>query len=187
MNELVSVWTLIRTSGFLAYYFMTLSLVFGLLSSFAIMKKKKTLLISLHKKSSWYGLLTIIFHMILIWQDQYAPYTLAELLLPFRAENEPLFSTFGILSFYLFLLVMASSDFLIKKLGFNRWKKIHLAVIPAWLFMLIHGFAIGTDSSEAWALSIYLISSSIICVLMLIRVIESMMLRQSSGRHNLKS
>lgn len=187
MNEIFSVWTLIRTSGFLAYYFMTLSIANGVFSSFSIMKKKKSMLNSLHQKSGWYGLLTIIFHMLLIWQDQFAPYTIAELLIPFRAENEPLFSTLGSLSFYLFFLVIVSSDFLIKKLGFKRWKNIHLAVIPAWLFMLIHGLAIGTDSSEVWALFIYLVSSSVILVLLFIRIIESIMIRQNSSRHNLKS
>jgi sulfoxide reductase heme-binding subunit YedZ len=178
---------LIRASGFLAFYFMTLSLALGIFSSFSMMKRKKALLLSFHQTSGWYGMLTIVFHIILIGLDQYVPYSLSELLIPFYAENEPVFSALGTISFYLFFLVIGSSDFFIKKLGRKVWKKIHFAVIPAWIFMLVHGLAIGTDSFRPWALLIYLASSSIVIVLLICRIIESVMMRQPSGRGNLKS
>ncbi|WML40064.1 ferric reductase-like transmembrane domain-containing protein [Neobacillus sp. OS1-2] len=184
MSDFFSVWTLIRVSGFLAFYFMTLSLAIGLFSSFSIMKKKKARFLSYHQTSGWYGLLTILFHILLIWQDQYVPYSLRELFVPFMAKNEPLFSGLGTLSFYLFLIVIGSSDFFIKKMGVKKWKKIHFAVIPAWIFMLVHGLAIGTDSSEPWALLIYLLSSSFILVLLFMRIVESIMLHQPIGRNN---
>lgn len=181
MSDFSLVWTLIRVSGFLGFYFMSLSLSIGLLSSLSLMKRKKAKLVSLHQASGWYGLLAIIFHMLLIWQDQYVPYSLGDILIPFYAKHEPVYSALGTLSFYLFLMVIGSSDFFIKKLGLKFWKNIHFAVIPAWIFMLIHGLAIGTDSSEPWALLIYLFCSSFIIVLLFIRIIESIMMRQSSG------
>ncbi|WP_066061906.1 ferric reductase-like transmembrane domain-containing protein [Neobacillus soli] len=188
MSDYFSVWTLIRASGFLAFYFMTLSLFLGLFSSFSIMKKRKgRLLQSLHQKSGWYGLLTIIFHIILIGRDQYAPYSSGELFLPFFAKNEPVYSALGTLSFYLFFLVIGSSDFFIRRLGRTAWKKIHFVVIPAWVFMLIHGLGNGSDSSEPWALFIYLFATAFMIVLLFIRIIESLMKRQSSGQRNLKS
>jgi sulfoxide reductase heme-binding subunit YedZ len=172
-SEYLSTWIWIRASGFLAFYFMTLSLSFGLLSSFSIMKKKKARLIALHQTSGWMGLLTIMFHMLLILQDKYAPYSLIELLLPLAAKNKPLFSALGTLSFYLFLLVIVTSDFWIKKLGIKLWRKIHLTVIPAWMLMLVHGVVIGTDSREPWAIFLYASSCSLISVLGLIRYLET--------------
>lgn len=186
MSEYLSVWTLIRASGFLAFYFLTLSLIFGLFSSYSLMKKKKATLLSYHQTSGWYGMLTIIFHIILIWRDQYVPYSLGELLLPFHANNQPFYSALGTLSFYLFLIVLGSSDFFIKKLGISKWKKIHLAVIPAWIFMLVHGLTIGTDSSETWALVIYLTSSSFVILLLFIRIMEARMSKQTPSTKELK-
>ncbi|HJV17614.1 MAG TPA: ferric reductase-like transmembrane domain-containing protein [Bacillales bacterium] len=183
MNEYYSVWSFIRVSGFLAFYFMSFSLSIGLLNSLSIMKKKKALFLTLHQTSGWYGLLTIIFHMVLIWQDRYVPYSLGELFIPFYSQNEPIYSGLGTLSFYLFFLVVVSSDF-IKKLGLRIWKKIHYLVIPAWVLMLIHGFAIGTDSSEPWALVIYLVGSSIVIALLVIVMIKSIFLRESSVRRS---
>src|SRR6476660_8159234 len=89
MNEYFSVWSLIRASGFLAYFFMTLSLSLGILTSLSIMKKKKALLLSYHQTSGWFGLLTIVFHMTLIWKDRFVPYSLTELFVPFAAKNAP--------------------------------------------------------------------------------------------------
>lgn len=180
MMDYLSVWTLIRVSGLTAFYFLTLSLALGLLSSFSIMKKKKGILVSLHQTSGWYGLLLIVFHMVLIWQDQYVPYSLVGLLIPFTADNEPILSGLGTISFYLFLLVIGSSDFFMKKLGIKKWKKLHLAVIPAWLLMVIHGLAIGTDSSEPWALLLYAAAIAVIIVLMLIRHFDSLYGKQAA-------
>jgi sulfoxide reductase heme-binding subunit YedZ len=182
MSDWFSVWNLIRCSGFLAFYFMTVSLALGLCKSFPMLKKKKGLILQFHQTSGWYGLLTIIFHIILIWQDQYVPYSLTEILLPLTAKNEVIVSSLGTLSFYLFFLVTISSDFFIKKLGLKLWKKIHLVVIPAWVLMLIHGLFIGSDTDKPWAMFLYGGASSILIVLGLIRFLDSVTSRQQADR-----
>jgi sulfoxide reductase heme-binding subunit YedZ len=179
MLDYFSVWSLIRASGFAAYFFMTLALAFGLLNSISILKKKKAVLLNYHQTSGWFGLLTIVFHMTLIWKDQFVPYSLSELFVPFAAKNAPVFSALGTIAFYLFLLVIGTSDFFIKKLGRERWKKIHMAVIPAWLMMVFHGLAIGTDSSKSWALFLYAGGVSLILILVFLRLMDSAMARQS--------
>ncbi|MEH7248759.1 ferric reductase-like transmembrane domain-containing protein [Neobacillus niacini] len=186
MNVYFSAWTFIRVSGFLAYYLMTFSLLLGLCSSLSIMKKNKVKLISLHQVSGWYGLLTIFFHMVLIWQDQYVPYSLKEVLLPFYAENESIYSGLGTLSFFLFFLVIGSSDFFIKHLGKKKWKNLHFAVIPAWIMMFIHGIGIGTDSSEAWALVLYALGGSLLIVFGFVRYLEYVSLHKQKSNELLK-
>lgn len=180
MNTFFTVWTFIRLSGLLGFYLLTLSLIFGLLSSLSFMKKRKILLTTLHQTSGWYGLLTVIFHIILIWRDQYVPYSLAEIFLPFSAQNKPVLSALGTLSFYLFFIVIGSSDFFMKRLGIKNWKRIHLTVIPAWVLMTVHSLLIGTDSSRAWALFLYGSTGSLIVILLILRLTESVLLKQSS-------
>lgn len=185
-EQYFSNWNFIRSSGLLAFYFMTISLSLGLCSSLLIFKKKKALLNSLHQTSGWYGLLTILFHIILIWHDQYVPYSLGELFIPFYAKNETTYSGLGTLAFYLFFIVIGSSDFFIKKLGLKLWKKVHFTVIPAWVIMVIHGIAIGTDSTETWALILYTSGCSLIIVLGFIRSIEVKMKRQTTDGRQIK-
>lgn len=185
MIEYFSPWTFIRASGFLAYFFMTISIAFGLISTLSIMKKKKSSLLSIHQTSGWYGLLTIFFHMLLLWRDQFVPYSMGEILIPFAAKFHPVFSAFGTVSFYLFFISIGTSDFFIGKLGRERWKKIHLSVIPAWILMVVHGISSGTDSSEAWALFIYASGISAVSVLVLIRYFDfrtSKQKRVTAGR-----
>ncbi|WP_462411792.1 ferric reductase-like transmembrane domain-containing protein [Neobacillus sp. Marseille-QA0830] len=180
MSNYFSTWTLIRTSGILAYYLLTLSLCLGLLANLTLMKKKKGTLVALHQSSGWYGLLVIVFHMILLSQDRYVPYSIAELIIPFSAQNETVFSALGTFSFYLFILVIGSSDFFIKKLGIKKWKKLHLAVLPAWSMAVIHGMAIGTDTSEPWALLLYSTGILILIALGCIRSIDAQLQKRTT-------
>ncbi|MCM3571332.1 ferric reductase-like transmembrane domain-containing protein [Neobacillus mesonae] len=182
MNEYFSIWSLIRTSGFLAYYLLTISLAAGLLSSFSIMKKKKASLITFHQSAGWFGLLTILFHIVLIWQDQYVPYSLQELFIPFAAKNEPILSALGTLSFYMFFLVIASSDLFMKKLGRKKWHRLHYTVIPAWALMIIHGIGIGTDSTEPWALLLYVIGITVVLILGILALLASALAKHASDR-----
>lgn len=170
MNELFTVWNLIRLSGLLAYLLLSISVICGMSSSFPLFKKRKGDLLALHQIGGWVGFLTVIFHLIFILQDQYVEYTISEVLIPF-ADNENSFSSgIGALSFYIFFIVLFSSDFMLKKIGKARWKFIHFSVFPAWIFMTLHGILIGTDSSEQWVKLLYFSSIVIICILMAVRL-----------------
>lgn len=172
MNEIFTNWNLIRVSGMLAFFWLTISIIFGMLSTFSMLKPKKSYLFTIHQSSGWGGLLTIVFHMIVLWQDQFVKYSLWEILVPFSAKNEPVFSAFGTIAFYLFLLVIFSSDFWMKKLGKKWWKMVHLSVLPAWLFMLLHGMLLGTDSGTTLANVIYIASITIMSSILLLRVFD---------------
>jgi len=170
-----STWNLIRISGFLAYFLFTLSLSAGLISRLSAFQKKKSFMIVLHEMSGWAGLLTTVFHMTALTIDQYAPYKLKEIIIPFMAEYAPVSSAFGTISFFLFTIVLASSDFFKQRLGVQIWKKLHFIVIPAWILMLLHGIIIGTDSNLAWATALYTAGAILVMTLYLFRFFEKKM------------
>ena len=70
----LSNWNLIRTSGFLAYFLFTFSIVAGLMNRLFIFQKQKQLMLELHKISGWTGMLTVVFHATLLLVDTYVPY-----------------------------------------------------------------------------------------------------------------
>nr|WP_295970185.1 ferric reductase-like transmembrane domain-containing protein [uncultured Bacillus sp.] len=170
MNELLTIWNLIRLSGLLAYLLLTISVICGMASSFPFLKKKKGDLLAIHQSSGWAGFLTILFHLIFLWQDDYVDYTIREILIPFADQEYTFASAMGIVSFYLFFIVLFSSDFMLKRLGKARWKWVHYTVFPAWILMTLHGILIGTDSSELWVKLFYISSICLIIILFQIRL-----------------
>lgn len=175
--DLFSTWHFIRTSGFLAYFLFTFSIAAGLMYNLSLFHKQKPLMMELHQTSGWFGMVTVVFHAALLVVDEYVPYAIWEILLPFSPKNAPFFSGLGTLSLYLFLLTLASSDFFIKKLERSIWKKLHLLVFPAWVLMVLHGIFIGTDSAQGWAAFIYGGSVVLILTLLSFRYFESRLKR----------
>lgn len=170
--EVISNWNFIRLSGFLAYYWFTFAISIGLMSRFGIFQKKKGFMIELHQTSGWAGLLTVIFHLTLLWRDNYINYQIGELFLPFSSDHAPVLSAIGTISFYLFFLVIATSDLFMKSLGRTLWGKIHLLVIPAWILIVVHGIFIGTDSTQPWAAFLYGGGVCLVLALLFLRNIE---------------
>lgn len=162
-----------RASGFLAYFLLTLSIMAGFMQRLSVFQNRQQLLMELHKTSGWTGVLTTVFHAVLPLVNHYVPYEIEDILIPFEADNDPIFSGLGTISLYMFLLVMATSDFLMKRLGQKLWKNIHWLVIPAWILMILHSIFMGTDSNQSWATFLY--GGGIICILTLLifRLFES--------------
>ncbi|MCP1145031.1 ferric reductase-like transmembrane domain-containing protein [Lysinibacillus endophyticus] len=165
----ISNWEWIRLLGFLAYFNFTISIVFGLLRKSTIIKKNKNLVFHIHQVASWMGLFTLIGHMLLLILDKFEPFTIGELLIPFKADYETVFSTLGTIAFYLFLFVIFNSDLWIRKLGFSLWKKSHFLVFPAWIFSLLHSIFLGTDSERPMITVFYGISVCAVVLLLLLR------------------
>lgn len=148
-------WTITRLFGFLSLFFFTLSLAFGVIARIKMFKRNKGLSIAIHMSSAWAGIFSVLIHMLILLIDTYKPFSLAGIFIPFQSTDNTLATTLGIFSFYFFLIVIISSDLLIKVLKRTLWKKIHYLVFPAWIGMFIHGLWLGTDTGELWALTFY--------------------------------
>lgn len=170
MKWLFSTWTMIRLSGLTGHFFLTLSVLAGLLGSFPALRKQKARLHNIHLYSGWAGLLAIVLHATLIVVDTYAPLSLLEILIPGTASYEPLWNAFGTISLYLFGFVLVTSDFLKEALGKTLWKLTHWLVLPAWLLMTLHGIFIGTDTGTLFTTIWYACSTLTLFTLILYRM-----------------
>ena len=168
----LSTWEWIRLLGFLSYFYFTVSIIFGLIRKTPSIKANKNLYFQIHHISGWLGLFAVLLHMILLIIDKFEPYRISEILIPFGADYKPNLSALGTIAFYLFLIVFFTSDFLIKKMGFSIWKKVHLLVLPAWIISLIHGIFIGTDSKNILVLLFYGGTVILVAIMLLIRIIS---------------
>lgn len=166
-------WEWIRLLGLISYFYFTVSIIFGLLRKMPAIHSHNNLLYQIHQSASWMGLLALVAHMLLLIIDQYEPYSIAELMIPFASDYKPALSSLGTVAFYLFFIVIITSDLWIRKMNFTIWKWLHLAVIPAWSLSLIHGMLIGTDSKNPIVFSFYSITTALVCITFLMRHISS--------------
>ena len=178
----INTWEWIRVLGLLAYFYFTMSVVFGILGRFSFAKSKKFLIYNLHMSSAWMGIFMVIGHMLILIIDHYEPYKIVEIVIPFAADYHPILSGIGTISFYLFLLVMVTSDLLMKKIKRPVWKKIHYFVFPAWLFTLLHSLFIGTDTSNPVIAMFYGATSILVLFLILLKLLDKPVVKKTTTR-----
>ncbi|MDM5200540.1 ferric reductase-like transmembrane domain-containing protein [Fictibacillus enclensis] len=141
------IWILVRVTGLTAYFLLTLSLLAGILRH---VPRNKGFYLSFHQIIGQVSMLFIGIHAFLLLFDQYQPYTLTEIFIPFASSYEPLLSALGTIGAYLLLIVLFTSDFM-KMIGRSAWKKTHYLVFTLWLVCFLHGILMGTDSSAIWS------------------------------------
>lgn len=166
---LTSTWEWIRLFGFLAYFYFTMSIVFGLLRKSPNVKSHKNLFYQLHQNAGWLGLISLVVHMVVLLIDNYKPYQLIEIIIPFSAAYEPIASGLGTVAFYSFLIVLMTSDLWIKTMNRAVWKNVHLLVLPAWVLSLIHGIIIGSDTGNLFVRIFYAGTAGLILAMSVLR------------------
>lgn len=168
----ISTWECIRLLGLIAYFYFTVSIIFGLLRKTSTIKSHKNLLFQLHQSAGWFGFVAVIVHMLLLIVDRYEPYRIAELMIPFVSDYKPILSGLGTIAFYLFFIVFLTSDVFIRKMKFSIWKMVHIAVLPAWIISLVHGILIGTDTGNPFVLLFYWSTVATVVIVFSIRYIS---------------
>jgi sulfoxide reductase heme-binding subunit YedZ len=76
---------------------------------------------------------------------------LADLVLPFGSHFRPLWVGVGAIAVDLTLAVLLTSA-IRRRLGYRRWRAVHLLAYGAWTATVVHSVAMGTDARATWAL-----------------------------------
>lgn len=161
-----STWEWIRASGLSAYFLLFLSVCFGLMQNInQIPRNIRNIFLLVHPAAGWLAFLFAFFHGFLLYFDDYQPFSLQEIFIPFLASYQPFFTGLGVIAFYSMFLIFVTTD-LMKKIGRNIWKTIHFLILPSFILASIHGFFIGTDTNEIWIKNIY--ASALFCFSLLV-------------------
>jgi hypothetical protein len=142
-------WQLIRSTGLTAYILFTISMLWGLALSSKVVKdwSPGTLSMLLHVSVSWLGTGFAAVHAVLLLFDEYVPYTLPEIMMPFIGPYRPLAVGLGTITFWMMLLVSLSFA-LKKRLGHKRWKLLHMSSYAGFFVVTAHALFSGTDSGR---------------------------------------
>ncbi len=172
-------WHLSRSTAFVAFGLLWLSMVFGLLisSKLAPLWPGGPTAFELHQYTGSLGLAFALFHGLILLGDHYMSYTLVQILVPFTSTNyRPQWVGLGQVGLYLMMLV-SLSVYVRQWIGKRMWRLIHFLSFMLFGLALIHGFSSGTDSSAVWAQGLYAFSGISVLGLLVYRILKTV--RQS--------
>ena len=140
-------WYITRAAGLTAYLLLWLSTVWGLVLPSRILEGKLHGLYTFdfHEVISLLAIGFIAIHMIVLLADNFMPFTITQLFIPFIAPYRPLWVGFGIISFYLIILVTVTF-YIRDRIGTKTFRAIHVFSLLAFLGVAAHGLLSGTDS-----------------------------------------
>lgn len=123
-----------------------------------------TFAVDFHEYISLLSIGFIILHVSVLMIDQYLPFSLVQILVPFLSPYQPLWVGLGVLGFYLTLLVTITF-YLRKKIGQKKFKAIHTLSLAAYFGVVLHAFFAGSDSSLGAVQLIYLFTLLVVVFL----------------------
>jgi DMSO/TMAO reductase YedYZ heme-binding membrane subunit len=94
----------------------------------------------IHNWTAYVALLFAFLHPCVLFMDQSSGFEWKHFIEPLSAPKQPYIVLLGVISFFALIVVILSSQKVIKKkLGFRTWKNIHLISYVTALLFLIHG------------------------------------------------
>lgn len=145
-------WVVMRLIGFVSYYAIAGSVVYGLLLSTGILDAiaQRPVSFALHKELSAIGLGLAGVHAALLALDATVPFSMAQILVPFAGPYRPAWVGVGQVGLYLLAIVYASYS-VRRRIGQRGWRAIHYLSFVAFAGATAHGILSGTDTATAWA------------------------------------
>lgn len=148
INSLQFWWYLTRAAGLMGYFLIWLSTFWGLVVSSKILDPilHRTFTFDFHEYLSLIGLGFTAVHVIVLLADNYLPFSLWQILIPFLSPYRPFWVGIGIIAFYFTLLVTVTYYFR-TQIGLETFRKLHYLSLAAYLGTTLHGLYAGTDSA----------------------------------------
>jgi DMSO/TMAO reductase YedYZ heme-binding membrane subunit len=142
-------WYLSRASGMVAWIILGITCLWGILLITRMLKPadRPAWLLDLHR---YLGVLSIVAtgaHMAALIGDNYVYFSWRELLLPNASPWKTTAITWGVLGFYLLLIIQVSS-WAMKRMPRKLWHGIHLLSYLLFAMVTVHGFLVGSASSN---------------------------------------
>jgi len=136
--------------GLTALVFLTLNILLGIMLSTAYKQSdywkklpgsvKDLRIIDMHNYTAYFALVIVFLHFIIIPLDPSSKFTFTHLLYPLTAPHQPVFVLLGAISFLALLIVIITTQKVIKKkLGTTTWRNIHVISYATGLLFIVHG------------------------------------------------
>ena len=140
-------WYTARASGLIAWSLVTASILWGLVVSTRLIRRKgmPAWFLDLHK---FLGTLSVLFvgvHLLGLWADNYAYFGPGALFVPFASHWRPFPVAWGIVATYLLVAIQLTS-WSMRRIPRRLWHAVHVTSVPMFVLVTVHGFTAGADN-----------------------------------------
>ncbi|MGV1035428.1 MAG: ferric reductase-like transmembrane domain-containing protein [Candidatus Nanopelagicales bacterium] len=173
-------WYLSRASGIVGWVLITVAVIWGVVLSTGILRDRDRpgWVLDLHRMLGGLALAVLVVHVAALMFDPVVPFSVSDALVPFASAWKPWAVAFGIIGFYLLVLIELSS-FARRKMNLRTWRVIHVSAWAVALLGAIHAGLGGTDVSNR----VYRIAAlSLIGLTCLAAVLRLLVARAPSSR-----
>ena len=176
-------WYSVRAMGFLAYFVLAASVLYGLLLSTKILDAiaHRPVSFALHKDLAIVAMILATLHGALLIFDTSFDFTPRSLIVPFASPYSPITVGIGQLTFYASLVVTASF-YIRRHIGQRAWRILHYVTFLSFIGATYHGIASGSDSGSSWAFWVYLAPATAAIFLLTYRIVISFAARLGRSR-----
>ncbi|NMD26309.1 MAG: hypothetical protein GYA65_19220, partial [Actinobacteria bacterium] len=173
MNE-HSMWYLSRASGMIAWIVLGITCLWGILLITRMLKPadRPAWLLDLHRYLGVLSLVTVGAHMATLVGDNWVYFGWRELFVPQASVWRTAAVTWGVLAFYLLMLIQLSS-WVMKWLPRKLWHAIHLLSYVLFVMVTVHGFMAGSDSTNIVFFAVACGGIAILLFAFIARVLQS--------------
>jgi predicted ferric reductase len=164
-------WFVARASGLVAWGLLAATVVWGLLMTSKVLRRrvKNAWLLDLHR---WLGGLALAFtgvHVLAILSDTYVHFGLASVLVPLASRWHPLAVAWGVASLYLLAAVELTS-LARRHLAHRLWRRVHVLSFPLFVSSTLHGLTAGTDARRPMILITAALTAVAVAILATLRL-----------------
>ncbi len=156
-------WYVTRAAGIMAYLLLWLSTILGLAVSSKYLDEMldRIFTYDFHEFISLLGVGFLVLHVAVLMLDNYLPYTLAQVLIPFISPYRPFWVGIGVIAFYLILLVTITF-YLRNRIGSRSFRVIHYLSLIGYIGATLHGYYSGTDTALPTMQILYKLSGLVV-------------------------
>jgi predicted ferric reductase len=175
-------WYVARSGGLIAWACCTAAMVWGLLLSTRLVRRRgvPAWLLDLHR---FLGMLTIVFtvvHLLGLYLDRYTPFGLRELFIPMASRYRPVAVATGVVALYLLVAIELTSLF-IKRIPRRLWRAVHMTSFLLFVIATIHGFTAGADARNLLVVWLAFTATCAVTFLSLVRLLAK---RDARGKRD---
>jgi len=145
-------WIASRAAGSAALLLSSVSVCVGLLMGGRLVKRRGIDLRVAHEALSLATIAALLVHGLTLLGDGFLNLSLGEVAVPFLGSYKTLWTTTGIVAFWM-LLALGRSYYARARIGVQRWRMLHRFTALAWILGIVHSLGEGTDAGQAWFLA----------------------------------
>ncbi|MEZ5098233.1 MAG: ferric reductase-like transmembrane domain-containing protein [Thermoleophilia bacterium] len=149
-------WYVTRAGGMVAIVLLTAAVVLGLALAgrASLVRWPRFALEEVHRFAGLLAWAFVGVHVLVLLVDGYAPFSVADLVVPGSAGYRPLATGLGIVGTEL-LLALAVANRLRGRLPYRVWRRTHALTLAVWALAVAHSLLAGTDTGNAWGTTTY--------------------------------